>query len=184
MWKYQGRLMWYWMEGLDRGPSLDKPGPLSPLILRAFLVTFGWSLFLCCLLTSVFCLLVLKLSADSRCITNILFPPGTWPWLNTQSNTTSLTTAAAGLEWSAGALTIQATSPNAAPERTGESARIGEAGATAGAVKTGEAGWTAEAMKRGVSGRSAGERTESAGAARTAATSRSTEIIRQDLQDH
>jgi len=89
--------------------------------------------------------------------------------------------AAGGQAWTEGTLTIQATFPSAAPELTGECARIGEAVANAEAVETADAGWIAGVMKRGGSGRSAGERAQSAAAVKTAATSRSTEITRQDL---
>ena len=71
----------------------------------------------------------------------------------------------------AGTLTIQATSPNDAPAKTAETARIGEVDVTGESVKTAEADWIAEVTKRGESDRLAEERTESAAAARTAANS-------------
>jgi hypothetical protein len=68
-------------------------------------------------------------------------------------------------------LTIQATFPNDAPEKTAETALIGETEMTKEAGRTGEVVSIAGVMKRGESGRLAEERTESAAAARTAGTS-------------
>jgi hypothetical protein len=68
-------------------------------------------------------------------------------------------------------LTIQATFPNDAPEKTAETAMIGETEMTGEAATTGEADWIAGVMRRGESDRLAEEKTENAVAARTAATS-------------
>ena len=68
-------------------------------------------------------------------------------------------------------MTIQVTSPNDAPEKTAETSMTGEKEMTGEAVKSVEADWIAEVMKRGESDRLAVERTESAAAAGTAATS-------------
>jgi hypothetical protein len=68
-------------------------------------------------------------------------------------------------------LTIQATYPNDAQEKTAENVRTGGAETTEEAGMSGEVGSIAEAMKRDESGRSAEDGTESAEAARTAATS-------------
>jgi hypothetical protein len=67
-------------------------------------------------------------------------------------------------------LTIQAAFPNDAPEKTAETAMIGETGMTEEAATTGEADWIAGVMKRGESDRLAEERTESAAVARIAGT--------------
>jgi hypothetical protein len=68
-------------------------------------------------------------------------------------------------------LTIQATFPNDAPEKTAETALIGETEMTKEAATTGEADWIAGVMRRAESDRLAEERTESAAAAPTAGTS-------------
>jgi hypothetical protein len=68
-------------------------------------------------------------------------------------------------------LTIQATFPNDAPEKTAETALIGETEMTKEAARTEEVVSIAGVMKRGESDRLAEERTESAAAAPTAATS-------------
>ena len=67
---------------------------------------------------------------------------------------------------------IQATYLNDAPEKNAENVLIGGVDVTGEAVKSVEADRIAEGMKRGESARLAVERTESAAAARTAATSR------------
>jgi hypothetical protein len=74
-------------------------------------------------------------------------------------------------EWSAGILAIQATFRSDAPDKIAGDLLIDEAELIEGAERSEEAGWIAGATRRGESGRSAAERTESAAAARTAATS-------------
>jgi len=68
-------------------------------------------------------------------------------------------------------LTIQATFPNDAPEKTAETAMIGETAMTGEAAMIEEVVSIAGVMKRGESDRLAEERTESAAAAKIAATS-------------
>ena len=74
-------------------------------------------------------------------------------------------------EQTAGTLSIQATFPNDAPRKTGGTALIGETETTGEAEMTEEVVSIAEVLRRGESDRLAEERTESAAAARTAATS-------------
>jgi hypothetical protein len=78
-------------------------------------------------------------------------------------------------EWTAGTLSIQATFPNDALEKTAENVLIGGAEATEEARKIGEAVSIAGVMRRDGSDRLAEERTENAAAVRTAATSWFTE---------
>jgi len=78
-------------------------------------------------------------------------------------------------EWTAGTLSIQATFPNDALEKTAENVLIGGAEATEEAGKIGEAVSIAGVMRRDGSDRLAEERMESAAAVRTAATSWFTE---------
>ncbi len=68
-------------------------------------------------------------------------------------------------------MTIQATYPNDAQEKTAENVRTGGAETTEEAGMIEEAGSIAGAARKGGSDRLAEERTESAAAARTAATS-------------
>ena len=68
-------------------------------------------------------------------------------------------------------MTIQVTSPNDAPEKTAETSMTGEKEMTGEAEMIEEVASIAEVLRRGESDRLAEERTESAAAARTAATS-------------
>jgi hypothetical protein len=89
----------------------------------------------------------------------------------------------------AGQVSTEGTFPTPATFLKGVVEPIGERRATAGVVKIGGVERIEEvvsiegALKKGESGRSAEERTESAAAARTAATSRFTDISRQDQED-
>jgi hypothetical protein len=79
-----------------------------------------------------------------------------------------------------GISSIQAIYQNDVPVKIAENVLIGAAEATEDPGKIDEAALTGGIMRRGESVRSAAERTVSAAAAKTAATSRFVKIIRQD----